>query len=167
MRRVTRQNSSGRRAVSSGDTKNSRIARVQSTESCTDVIQTRGFALVETLVAALIIAITVSGSIFIAAQLSRSGVEARARSGALNAGFSALEAARFENTDSGVLDAHATQQTRLASASVAGLVVVSGRLEATAQWSFFGQNESSVVVNTLAYESDTVMNIVSRDDSDE
>ena len=119
----------------------------------------KGIALIETLIAAALIAITVSGSIFVTAGLSRSGMETRLRAEALNQGFSVLEAARYESDSPSVLERFATQGSRLASVSVAEVAVSSSSLVSTAQSTSRGDDEQVTLENALPYDSASIVDV--------
>ena len=128
--------------------------------SCHQNLRThKGIALVETLIAAALIAITVSGSIYVAAGLSRSGMETRLRAEALNQGFSVLEAARYERDSSSVLEKFATQGGRLDSVSVADITVSSSSLVSTTEWTSRGNDEQVKLENALPYDAASIVDV--------
>ena len=117
-----------------------------------------GIGLIETVIAALLMGITVSGSIFIAAELSRSGVDARVRAGALDVSSSRIEAALYEGAGFGDLSSYNTTQGAVSNASY-GIETNSDAISSTADWSFQGADEQVALSNAHFYDSELIENV--------
>lgn len=117
-----------------------------------------GIGLIETVIATLLLGITVSGSIFIAAELSRSGADARVRAGALDVSSSRIEAALYEGAGFGDLSSYNTTQGAVSNASY-GIETTSNGISSIADWSFRDGDEQVALNNTHFYDSEFIGNI--------
>ena len=120
----------------------------------------KGIGLIETVIAALLLGITVSGSIFIAAELSRSGVNARVRAGALDVSTSSIEAALYAGAGVSDLSSFNTTQGAVSSATYS-ISTNSSAISSTTYWSFRGGDEQVALSNAYFYESELIGNVAS------